>query len=112
MAQRTTEPRTFTIMTEMAGLLVHGENHFIVDGPIPDRSTALELVRRWSVIQIGAENPPHLASWRIKTKEFRENLVWGVVVPGNGEISKAVIELLGELAARGIRIHDSRTEDW
>ena len=99
-------------MADLAGILVHGDNHFIVDGPLPDRTSALELVRHWSVIEIGAKNPPYLAAWRIKTKEFRENLAWGVIVSGEGHTSQAVIELLGELTARGILIHDSRTERW
>jgi hypothetical protein len=86
----------------MVGILVHGGNHFIVRGPMPDRETALELVRQWTLIQIGAEMPPHLAPWQITTREFRENLRWAVIVPGDGEISPAVKELLGELSARGI----------
>jgi hypothetical protein len=92
----------------MVGILVHGDNHFIVRGPLPDRETALELVRHWSLIQIGAERPGHLAHWSISTREFRENLEWAVVVPGDvpgdGDISPAVAELLGEIEARGIRI--------
>jgi hypothetical protein len=89
----------------MVGILVHGDNHFIVRGPLPDRETALELVQHWSLIQIGEETPPHLAAWVITTREFRENLQWAVVVPGDREISPAVAELLGELSARGIRLH-------
>src|ERR1700683_4322788 len=92
----------------MVGILVHGDNHFIVRGPLPDRETALELVRHWSLIQIGAETPEHLARWSISTREFRENLEWAVVVPrvmpGDGGISPAVEKLLGELEARGIQI--------
>jgi hypothetical protein len=86
----------------LVGILVHGGNHFIVRGPLPDRETALALVRQWSIIQIGAVTPPHLARWSITSREFRENLEWAVIVPGDGEISAAVAELLGELAARGI----------
>src|SRR3954451_4079630 len=88
----------------MLGILVHGDNHFIVRGPRPDRDTALALVRRWSLIQIGAETPAKLAAWRISTKEFRENLEWAIVVAGVGETSPAVVQLLSELAARGIAI--------
>jgi hypothetical protein len=40
----------------MVGILVHGDNHFIVRGPMPDPETALALTRHWSVIQIGAVN--------------------------------------------------------
>jgi len=90
----------------MVGILVHGDNHFIVHGPLPDRETALALVRHWSVIQIGATIPPALDHWRIVTKEFRENLEWAVLVPGDREISGAVTTLLAELSARGIIVHD------
>ena len=89
----------------MVGILVHGDNHFIVRGPLPDRQEANELVRQWSLIQIGATTPPALDRWQIVTREFRENLEWAVVVPGEGEISSAVTQLLAELSARGIASH-------
>ena len=88
----------------MLGILVHGDNHFIVRGPRPGRETALGLVRHWSLIQIGAEMPAELAQWRISTKEFREDLQWAVSVAGEGETSPAVAQLLGELRARGIEM--------
>ena len=94
------------------GILVHGDNHFIVRGPLPDRTAALALVRHWSLIQIGRTTPPSLDRWQISSREFRENLAWAVVVPGEGEISSKVSELLGELLARGITIHDSRFGSW
>ena len=96
----------------MVGLLVHGDNHFVVRGPLPNRATALALVRFWSVIQIGRTTPPSLARWRISTQEFRENLEWAVVVPGDGEPSPAVRRLLNELSARGITIHKFDTGAW
>ena len=96
----------------MVGILVHGDNHFIARGPLPDREVSLALVRHWSIIQIGATTPPPLDQWQIIPKEFRENLAWAVVIPGNGEISPAVTKLLGELSARGITIHDSRSGFW
>jgi hypothetical protein len=89
----------------MVGILVHGDNHFIVRGPLPGPEAALELARFWSLIQIDARTPPHLVPWSITTREFRENLQWAVVVPGDGEISPAVAQLLGEMAARGIQIY-------
>src|ERR1035437_5720022 len=92
----------------MVGILVHGDNHFIVRGSLPDRETALELVRRWSLIQIGASAPHPLDRWQIVTREFRENLEWAVVVPGNRDKSSAVTQLLGELSVRGITIHRYR----
>lgn len=96
----------------MLGILVHGDNHFIVRGPLPDREAALALVRHWSLIQIGGSTPPSLDQWQISSREFRENLAWAVVVPGESEISQAVAELLGELSARGVTIHDSRLGSW
>jgi len=96
----------------MVGILVHGDNHFIVRGPLPDRAAALALVRHWTFIQIRGNTPPALDRWSISSREFRENLEWAVVAPGDGEISPAVIELLGELSARGVAIHDARVECW
>jgi hypothetical protein len=88
------------------------DNHFIVLGPLPDREVALALVRHWSLIQVGAITPPSLDRWRIVSREFRENLEWAVVVPGDGEMSPAVTRLLEELSARGITIHDSQFGTW
>lgn len=96
----------------MVGILVHGDNHFIVRGPCPDRSTALALVKQWSVIQIGQRTPAALREWRISSKEFREDLQWAIVTPGDGEASTAVQELLDELTARGVRIYRSDLETW
>jgi len=96
----------------MVGILVHGDNHFIVRGPLPDREIALALVRHWSLIQIGATTPPALDQWKIISKESRENLEWAVVVPGDGETSAAVGRLLDELSARGVTIHDTRSGLW
>jgi hypothetical protein len=89
----------------LVGILVHGDNHFIVRGPMPDREMALALVRHWSLIQIGATTPPSLDRWRIVSREFRENLGWAIVVQGDREMSPAVTSLLEELSARGIDIH-------
>lgn len=91
----------------MVGILVHGDNHFIVRGPLPDAEVALALVRHWSIIQIGATTPSHLGQWEIITRELRENLEWAVTVPAISEVSPAVKQLLSELSARGIPIHDS-----
>ena len=96
----------------MIGILVHGNNHFIVRGPLPDRATALALIQHWSLIQIDAPTPSSLTRWRISSREFREDLTWAVVVSGDGEISPAVSQLLGELTARGIPIHDARLGPW
>ena len=88
----------------MVGILVHGDNHFIVSGPLPSRELAHALAQHWFFIQIGATTPPPLDRWRIITREFRENLEWAVVVPGDGQMSPAVVQLLEELSARGLVI--------
>jgi hypothetical protein len=99
----------------MIGILVHGDNHFVVRGPFPDRAAAMALARHWSVIEIGKKSPPELEGWRISTKEFREELEWAVIVPGSvpgEEASPAVTVLLDELAGRGVRIYDASREEW
>ena len=96
----------------MVGLLVHGDNHFVTRGPLPNRETALALARHSSLIQIGGRTPSSLAQWSISNKEFRENLEWAVIVPGENEASPAVMHLLAELAAKGIVIHDCRFDTW
>jgi hypothetical protein len=96
----------------MVGILVHGDNHFIVRGPLPGRNVSLALVQHWSLIEIGAITPNELTEWRISTSEFRENLEWAVIVPGEAAVSSAVVQLLIELSARGIRIYDSKFEVW
>jgi hypothetical protein len=88
----------------MVGILVHGDNHFIVRGPKPDVETARALVRQWSVIQIGGSMLPELQGWRISTKEFREELEWAIVVGDDGDMSAAVRQLLDEMAERGVEV--------
>jgi hypothetical protein len=94
----------------MLGILVHGDNHFIVRGPRPDCATARALVRHWSVIQIGGTTPASLSPWSISSREFREDLQWALVAPGEREHSAAIEQLLRELAARGIEVQDLRAE--
>lgn len=86
----------------MIGILVHGNNHFILSGPSPDEATALALVRHWSIIQIGNAKSLSFDRWEIKSQEFRENLEWAVIVPGECEVSPGVAQLLAELSARGV----------
>jgi hypothetical protein len=96
----------------VTGILVHGDNHFIVSGPLPAREIALALVRHWSIIQIGAPTPALLDEWHIVSREFRENLKWAVVVPTERMMSSAVAALLEELSARGIAVRNSEVEFW
>jgi hypothetical protein len=90
----------------MLGILVHGDNHFIVRGPQPSQAESLALARHWSLIRIGQATPPALQAWTISSREFRENLQWAAIQPGEGAMTPAVAQLLGELAARGIVIHN------
>jgi hypothetical protein len=101
-----------TTLVHMVGILVHGDNHFIVRGPLPDRAQAVALSRHWSVIEIGAETPPSLARWSISSQEFRENLEWAVIVPGEGARNPEVTQLLDELSERGVAIHDLGAGCW
>jgi hypothetical protein len=94
------------------GVLVHGDNHFIVRGPLPDRETALALVRHWSLIRIGQETPAALRSWTISTKEFRENLQWAIVVASESDLSPAVLQLLAELRGRGVKLWEAEKDSW
>ena len=96
----------------MVGILVHGDNHFILSGPEPDEAAALALARHWSIIQIGDQKSLSFEQWQIRTKEFRENLEWAVIVPADRETSPGAAELLAELAARGITIDRCKRGCW
>jgi len=96
----------------MVGILVHGNNHFILSGPKPGEAEALALARHWSVVQIGEEKSRSFGLWEIRAKEFRENLEWAVILPGDREISTGASQLLEELAARGIEIRRFHKGCW
>jgi hypothetical protein len=95
----------------MIGILVCGDNHFIVQGQLPDRASALALARHWTIIEIGQTTPPSLRNWCIVSRAFREDLEWAVLVPGEGEVTPAVAQLLQELSARGITIRNDLTNN-
>jgi len=40
----------------MVGILVHGDNDFIVRGPLPDRDAARALIRHWSINSDWSDN--------------------------------------------------------
>ena len=85
-----------------SGILVHGSNHLIVSGPRPSIEQARRLILAWELPQIGVVRDT--AGWAIKTKEFRENLSWAVVLDNGEPQSSAVVTLLDELSTRGIEI--------
>jgi hypothetical protein len=96
----------------MVGILIHGNNHFVLRGPRPDEAAALALARHWSIIQIGAPKSQTLDRWEIRGKEFRENLEWAVIVPAERDISPGAAELLAELSARGVVIDRCKRGCW
>jgi hypothetical protein len=96
----------------MVGILVDGNDHFILSGPVPDDATALALAWHWSVTQIGESKPTSFGQWHIRSKEFRENLEWAVIVPGDRDVSLAATQLLTELSARGVAIRRLSTGCW
>jgi hypothetical protein len=96
------------------GLLVCGDNHLLLRGPLPDRVTAGRLVRLWMFPTIGTSINASgiLGPWRISTREFREEIAWAVVWPSDTPAQPAVAQLLSEVAGRGIAICDAATGDW
>jgi hypothetical protein len=95
----------------MVGILVHGNTHYILSGPRPTAGEAVALARNWSVLQIGEAKSQKFEKWEIRNKEFRENLQWAVIVPGERETSPGVLELLTEIAARGVEIQRYLAQD-
>ena len=85
----------------MLGILVIGDNHFVVEGPKPDAAQARSLARQWTIIELGGAKSP-IPGWEIRNKAFREDLAWAVVVAEDRDHSAAVVRLLDELAAKGI----------
>jgi len=108
----------------MVGILVLGDNHLILSGPAPDDTAALAMARHWSVIQISGQSDGQISGqtsgdksssfgeWEIRRNEFRENLEWAVIVPGDGEVSPGVAQLLEELSARGVAIRKLPRGRW
>ena len=96
----------------MVGILVRGNNHFILSGPLPDEAAALALVRHWSIVQIGEAKSSSFGQWQITSKESRENLEWAVIVPGDRETSPGVAQLLEELSARRVTIRRLCSGCW
>jgi len=88
----------------MVGILVHGNNHFTLSGPLPDEAAAFALIRHWSIIQIGEAKSSSFGQWQIRNREFQEKLECAVVVPRDCEGSARVLQLIGELLARGVTI--------
>ncbi len=99
------------IVQTMVGILVHGNTHYILSGPRPTAGEAVALARNWSVVQIGETKSQKFEKWEIRNKEFRENLEWAVIMPGDRDTSPGVLELLAEIAARGVEIQRYLAQD-
>jgi len=89
----------------MVGILVQGNNHFVLSGPCPTEAEATMLLRHWSIVQIGEVKSQKFERWEIRNKEFRESLEWAVIVTGDRKMSPAILQLLTELDDRGVDIH-------
>lgn len=92
------------------GILVHGDNHVIVRGPLPSPHAARQLARRWEWIAVGdllGRAEPVPARWQVSTREFREDLEWAVVLRGEAAPQPNVVTLLDELRARGVAVHET-----
>jgi hypothetical protein len=63
------------------------------------------------VVQIGEAKSQKFEKWEIRNKEFRENLEWAVIMPGDRDPSPGVLELLAEIAARGVEIQRYLAQD-
>ncbi len=93
------------------GIIVFGEEHFLIRGPKPEPEMARYLVRRWifpSTEDLLGISPPMQDDWKITTREFREDIEWAVLLRSAKALNPAVKTLLEELAARGLAIstHD------
>jgi hypothetical protein len=89
------------------GLIVCGDNHFLIRAPQPSAAEARALVRRWtfpSVADLLGQSPPLPPQYQISTREFRENITWALVLSSPEPHSPAVAQLLSELIQRGILI--------
>jgi hypothetical protein len=58
----------------MVGILVHGNNHFILSGPEPTEAEAIAAARHFSVVRIGEAVSTSFGKCEIRNKAFRENL--------------------------------------
>ncbi len=84
------------------GLLAHGDNHHILDGPCPGAEDARRLVFELEYPDPLRAPWPKRGQWTVRTRAFREQLGWAVVVGGTDACGEAVRTLLKELAARGV----------
>jgi len=90
-----------------SGILVCGDNHLILGGPLPGPECARRLAHQFGLRLVTLGPPPvrQWAQWEIRTREFRERLTWAVQLMPYQNPSPAVATLLAELSQRGLTIH-------
>lgn len=95
------------------GILVCGDNHLILSGPLPTPDDARLLAERFglSLVRLGPGPAGRHAQWSVEKQAFRDRLTWAVHLRAGESPSPAVALLLAELAARGITIH-RETDSW
>ena len=71
----------------------------------------MALSRNWSVVQIGELKSRKFRQWELRNNEVRENLQWAVILPGDGDSTPRVLQLLAEIAARGVEIQRCVAQD-
>jgi hypothetical protein len=62
-------------------------------------------------VQIGELKSQKFRQWEIRNNEVRENLQWAVIMPGDRDTSPGVLQLLAEIAARGVEIQRYLAQD-
>lgn len=87
---------------EETGLLVHHGNHHILDGPRPNAADARRLLFELEYPDPTRKPWAMRGQWRVRTKAFREQLRWAVVVGTEEACGEPVRDLLKELAARNV----------
>jgi hypothetical protein len=94
-------------LDDSLGILVCGDNHLILAGPLPAPPCARTLASRLglTLVRLGDTPVAEFAQWRIRTRADRERLEWAVDLSKGAPVSPAVAVLLDELAQRGVTIH-------
>ncbi len=95
--------------TAPLGLIVYGEDHFLIRGPKPDAAMARYLVRRWifsSIEDLLGTSPPIPANWQITTSEFSESPVSASLKVVHGMMTPSAVRRLA-----GVRATMAETSD-
>jgi hypothetical protein len=77
----------------MVGTIVHGDNHFIVRGPLPDRDAARALFDTGPSFRLERQHRRCSRDGASARRSSEKTLEWAVIVAGNREISPAEYRL-------------------